>query len=1126
MGKSDVVATLLVGLGGIGSGIVNRIYGEVKKNGQDKKVEAVIIDTDIGSLNKNTNIDPIYRIQTSENSTVKGLLDRDPSCKEWFPEHPVILNSQILEGAGMVRAISRLALKTAIKSNKLSVLNQIGDNLFEVGNETTTRGVRVMIITSLMGGTGSGIFLQVPLLLRDILENKYGTDRIDIMGTFILPDVISKVIPTERKVDIYANAYASFKELQAIITSLTKNEFGVDLEYKPEQVNSEGVRNITVDRLPYDFCYLYDSKNMNSEVLSTLDDYLDVIVRDVYAMLFGPISDGIFSKKINTMRELIKGQGQNLYSAMGDSMLVYSYEDMINYCSLAWISSSLSENMLKLDNEYKKLDEEYRKNQRKGIVSPKVERSKVFVDCFENLVKEENNYFKGIMNSIVYKDPVNTALSYDKPVDLLKAFDTKIMERIESDMDVTPIQNEIRKNINFIAGMNDVGTNDAFGGRVRMCEDNILKFKNVVESTAKSKCSIDVKGIVGLIDDAPNGLLYDFMHNGNEFIHVLGVRYLMYKVKYLAASTMNKLSEEVNRFANSYARVDKGFTMKDKGNGTAAQRLNEVQNDKGVFNKKIKDFRKEYVDNANAKASMIKKYYVSKRRLESYRVLVDIIDGISKEFENFFEHLKTYEDTININKEKEYNKTNNQVGKTVINVLAKGEEKEAIYSQIEGLLDFNSLQAKLASFMFESIFKNYKIKLNNAKALNNNFGKTYTAIEEEIMKNCRQELIDNTKDILDIDIIDALIKEANINGIDYKENIENRLKQICRLVSPWIITNDNVKTHDDIIFAMNPKTYAKLPEKDIISTLLKDKGNVSPEQNDGVSEKEISLVMLKYGMKITDIKGFSSTTNLAEQGEMFKAYNEVIKQIQDTHASTILNRVVTPHIDKRWHVMLPAIDQEYESVKQIEQSKAYLAGLALGMFKIRTKNDGTNNKTFLFYSPKNTIPAKVTVGGIHGMKEITDSYLELLEAVKYNPQMSKTIMDKYNEELEASNNIMGMNVENIVNLPIISNLCDIYKDSKESMTVIDAIISAYSVVPATEKQSATTLKKITELIKALENIIEENIKIFALSDIQRNEMFNKVLEYLLSKSKLIETLSEDTIEYVYVVEPIKNLIKE
>ena len=97
MAKSDVTATLLVGLGGIGSSIVNSIYGLVKENGQDKRVEAVVIDTDIGSLNKNTNIDPIFRIQTSENSTVRGLLERDPSCKEWFPEHPVILNSQILE---------------------------------------------------------------------------------------------------------------------------------------------------------------------------------------------------------------------------------------------------------------------------------------------------------------------------------------------------------------------------------------------------------------------------------------------------------------------------------------------------------------------------------------------------------------------------------------------------------------------------------------------------------------------------------------------------------------------------------------------------------------------------------------------------------------------------------------------------------------------------------------------------------------------------------------------------------------------------------------------------------------------------------------------------------------------
>ena len=74
---------------------------------------------------------------------------------------------------------------------------------------------------------------------------------------------------------------------------------------------------------------------------------------------------------------------------------------------------------------------------------------------------------------------------------------------------------------------------------------------------------------------------------------------------------------------------------------------------------------------------------------------------------------------------------------------------------------------------------------------------------------------------------------------------------------------------------MNPKAYAKLPDASIISALLKDKGNVSPEQNDGIDSKEISIVMLKYGMKITDIKGFSSTTDYAEQGEMFKAYNSV-----------------------------------------------------------------------------------------------------------------------------------------------------------------------------------------------------------------------------------------------------------
>ena len=43
-------------------------------------------------------------------------------------------------------------------------------------------------------------------------------------------------------------------------------------------------------------------------------------------------------------------------------------------------------------------------------------------------------------------------------------------------------------------------------------------------------------------------------------------------------------------------------------------------------------------------------------------------------------------------------------------------------------------------------------------------------------------------------------------------------------------------------------------------------------------------------------------------------------------ANTILNRVVTPHIDKRWHVMLPAIDQQYESENiLVEADSFYLA---------------------------------------------------------------------------------------------------------------------------------------------------------------------------------------------------------
>ncbi len=83
---------------------------------------------------------------------------------------PTILDKPLTEGAGQLRVISRLALRAAMKEDKLTSWQEI-EKIFPVTSDQTEYGVRVVIVVtySLAGGTGSGMFLQIALYLREML---------------------------------------------------------------------------------------------------------------------------------------------------------------------------------------------------------------------------------------------------------------------------------------------------------------------------------------------------------------------------------------------------------------------------------------------------------------------------------------------------------------------------------------------------------------------------------------------------------------------------------------------------------------------------------------------------------------------------------------------------------------------------------------------------------------------------------------------------------------------------------------------------------------------------------------------------------------------------------------------
>ncbi|MBQ3870536.1 MAG: hypothetical protein II777_08305, partial [Clostridia bacterium] len=167
--------TLLLGLGGTGMRIVNNVAAELRKKGtaiNDGQICCAVLDTNDNDRKKvsktNTGI-PV--IGTSREWTIKEYLGMyvHKGVKEWMPESPGLKTETIKDGASQMRVKSRLAFMDAVYSRSLSDLEAVINKMFDVRDDAK---IRVMIVSSLSGGTGSGMFIQTALWLRKFFENR------------------------------------------------------------------------------------------------------------------------------------------------------------------------------------------------------------------------------------------------------------------------------------------------------------------------------------------------------------------------------------------------------------------------------------------------------------------------------------------------------------------------------------------------------------------------------------------------------------------------------------------------------------------------------------------------------------------------------------------------------------------------------------------------------------------------------------------------------------------------------------------------------------------------------------------------------------------------------------------
>jgi hypothetical protein len=202
----------------------------------------------------------------------------NPHIDEWWPSD--IPTQAITAGAGQVRARGRLAL-FAKASEIFGRLRRAVDEVRNIRNQkqmyadkfqvSTRAGVEVHIVGSVAGGTGSGLFLDIAFMAREIIGSD---EQSNFTGTLLLPSVFTRYSGTQL---VKPNAYGALKELEHLSTS--RPRFSIDY----------GARKVDVAHAPFDVIYLVDSVNEQGRVVMEQNDLLALIADGLYVQIASQI---------------------------------------------------------------------------------------------------------------------------------------------------------------------------------------------------------------------------------------------------------------------------------------------------------------------------------------------------------------------------------------------------------------------------------------------------------------------------------------------------------------------------------------------------------------------------------------------------------------------------------------------------------------------------------------------------------------------------------------------------------------------------------------------------------------------------------------------------------------------
>jgi hypothetical protein len=275
--------SLFIGLGGTGlKSILHTKKRFIDTYGEIPPMTAFLaFDTDGDSIN--TKIDSNLGRQrigldASEFLHIKvrdpqEILRQQPDLFDFVPTENRMLLVNLTDGAGQVRSNGRFAthfnygaIENAIRTKLTSILNAdaISNDRYEINGSD----VEINMMFSVAGGTGSGTFLDMAYIVKEVSKGINSTVGVSTIGFAILPDVFNAMMNGPAMANVLPNGYGALHDLDFLMHH--------NFDKKPLEIKY-ATKTIKIDTTPFDLVFTINNSDKNANTYTNVNDLSELI---------------------------------------------------------------------------------------------------------------------------------------------------------------------------------------------------------------------------------------------------------------------------------------------------------------------------------------------------------------------------------------------------------------------------------------------------------------------------------------------------------------------------------------------------------------------------------------------------------------------------------------------------------------------------------------------------------------------------------------------------------------------------------------------------------------------------------------------------------------------------------